>query len=217
MLAIAGAMALGSCEQDSYDTGTGDLSLTRGDLLEAHSNHDKAIVSVTTDGDEHLVLDNPYSPKWATTADSTYRVMAYYDKTGEGVARLVSMRMVPTLIPVAMADIATPKTDPVKFESLWVGDNRKYVNIGFYIMTGTPEGDAQAVQTLGVMDEGVTTNNNGTTTARMTIYHDQGGVPEYYSTRYYASVPVATLHDADSLTLVVNSYKGRIVKTCSLR
>ena len=205
MLAIAGVIMLGSCEQETYDTGTGDLSLTRGDLLEAHADNNKTIVAVTTDSDEQLILTNPYNAKWVTTADSTYRVMAYYDKTSEGAARLVSMRLVPTLIPVAIEDIETPKTDPVRFESLWVSDNRKYVNIGFYIMTVTPDDDAKAVQTLG------------TTTAKITIYHDQGGVPEYYSTRYYASLPVSTLHDADSLTLVINSYNGRIVKTCSLR
>lgn len=217
MLATAGVIMLGSCEQETYDTGTGDLSLTRGDLLEAHADNNKTIVAVTTDSDEQLILTNPYNAKWVTTADSTYRVMAYYDKTGEGAARLVSMRMVPTLIPVAIEDIETPKTDPIRFESLWVSDNRKYVNIGFYIMTGTPDDDAKAVQTLGAMYERVTIHNNGTTTAKITIYHDQGGVPEYYSTRYYASLPVSTLHDADSLTLVINSYKGRIVKTCSLR
>ena len=102
MLAIAGVIMLGSCEQETYDTGTGDLSLTRGDLLEAHADNNKTIVAVTTDSDEQLILTNPYNAKWVTTADSTYRVMAYYDKTSEGAARLVSMRMVPTLIPVAI-------------------------------------------------------------------------------------------------------------------
>lgn len=218
LLATAAICVLGSCEQDTYDTGTGQLSLTRGDLLDAQSDHDKTIASLVTDDDERMVLTNPTRPSWVTTADSTYRVLAYYDKTGEGKARLVSMSMIPTLFPIDISEVESPKTDPISFESLWVSGNRKYVNIGFYLMTGTPDEEAGEVkQTLGVMDEGVTTNADGTTTAKITIYHDQGGVPEYYSTHYYASVPVSSLHDADSVTLTVNSYKGMVVKTWSLK
>ena len=66
-------MLLAACETDSYDKGTGENSLTMGDLMTAHANSDKAIDYVTTDNDEKLILSQPVTAKWITTADSTYR------------------------------------------------------------------------------------------------------------------------------------------------
>ena len=111
---------------------------------------------------------------------------------------------------------APPKTDPVSFVALWMSANRKYVNITFDVKTGSSGSDADG-QSIGAVLTDMTHNADGTLTAHITFCHDQGNVPQYYSSRQYASLAVAQMQDADSASIVINSYKGKVVKTISLK
>lgn len=111
---------------------------------------------------------------------------------------------------------APPKTDPVSFVALWLSANRKYVNITFDVKTGSSGSDADG-QSIGAVLTDMTHNADGTLTAHITFCHDQGNVPQYYSSRQYASLAVAQMQDADSASVVINSYKGKVVKTISLK
>lgn len=111
---------------------------------------------------------------------------------------------------------ALPKTDPVSFVALWLSANRKYVNITFDVKTGSSGSDADG-QSIGAVLTDMTRNADGTLTAHITFCHDQGNVPQYYSSRQYASLAVAQMQDADSASIVINSYKGKVVKTISLK
>ena len=111
---------------------------------------------------------------------------------------------------------ASPKTDPVSFVALWLSANRKYVNITFDVKTGSSGSDADG-QSIGAVLTDMTRNADGTLTAHITFCHDQGNVPQYYPSRQYASLAVAQMQDADSASIVINSYKGKVVKTISLK
>lgn len=111
---------------------------------------------------------------------------------------------------------APPKIDPVSFVALWLSANRKYVNITFDVKTGSSGSDADG-QSIGAVLTDMTHNADGTLTAHITFCHDQGNVPQYYSSRQYASLAVAQMQDADSASVVINSYKGKVVKTISLK
>lgn len=111
---------------------------------------------------------------------------------------------------------APPKTDPVSFVALWLSANRKYVNITFDVKTESSGSDADG-QSIGAVLTDMTRNADGTLTAHITFCHDQGNVPQYYSSRQYASLAVAQMQDADSASIVINSYKGKVVKTISLK
>lgn len=112
--------------------------------------------------------------------------------------------------------LAPLKADPVSFVALWLSANRKYVNITFDVKTGSSGSDADG-QSIGAVLTDMTRNADGTLTAHITFCHDQGNVPQYYSSRQYASLAVAQMQDADSASIVINSYKGQVVKTISLK
>lgn len=201
-------MLLAACETDSYDKGTGENSLTMGDLITAHANGDKAIDYITTDNDEKLIVRQPIAAKWITTADSTYRTVAYYNKLGEGKAEIISIGLVPTLSPVDSAQKVM--TEPVTFESLWTSKNKKYLNLSIWLKVGNTSVE-DAHQTIGMLRTAITTADDGRTTTHLTLLHSQGDVPEKYSTRYFLSIP----HDSiptDSVRLTVETYSGRVEK-----
>lgn len=201
-------MLLAACETDSYDKGTGENSLTMGDLITAHANGDKAIDYITTDNDEKLIVSQPIAAKWITTADSTYRTVAYYNKLGEGTAEIISIGLVPTLAPVDSAQKVM--TEPVTFESLWTSKNKKYLNLSIWLKVGNTSVE-DAHQTIGMLRTAITTADDGRTTTHLTLLHSQGDVPEKYSTRYFLSIP----HDSiptDSVRLTVETYSGRVEK-----
>lgn len=201
---------LSACEQDAYDKGDGYLSDTRATFCEAHSNSGKAIDYIVTDDGEQLQLTVPFASKSVTTPDSIYRMAIYYNKVEPNKAEVVSLGMVPTM-GIAEADkFENLATDPVRLESAWVSKSRKYVNLALWLKVGVADGSVEG-QSLGMVRIENRTNVDGTTTAIMRLHHSQGGVPEYYSQKYYVSL-IASQVDADSLCLLVNTYSGEVEK-----
>lgn len=209
LLCLLMVFAAVACTQDAYEKGEGAYSEMTALLADAHVNSDKRVDYVDTDEGEHLMLSQSASAKFITKADTTYRVSFYY-KMVEGKAEPLSMGRVTVFSPQV---IKAMKTDPVRMESMWIGRSKKYLNMSFYVMTGTT-GDDDVKQTLGCRRDGVTKNADGTQTLRLTLYHDQGGVPEYYSQRVYVSIPIQGIK-VDSISLQVNTYDGeKILKDC---
>ena len=60
------------------------------------------------------------------------------------------------------------------------------------------------------------THPDATRTSHLRLYHDQAGVPEYYSTQVYASILTSQIK-ADSVRISINTYKGPVTKIFSLR
>ena len=209
-----------SCTQDAYEKGEGEYSLMRADFIEAHANGKKEIDRITTDEGDQYSVTKAFTTKWVTTADSTYRCILYYNKVEEGndkyAAEPISIGQVPCPKITPLAELDKPmKTDPVKFESAWLSKTGKYLNLSLYLMTGTTD-DEDASQTLHVVQDTVMTNPDATRTSHLRLYHDQAGIPEYYSVQVYASILTSQI-DADSVRISINTYKGPVTKSFFLR
>ncbi len=214
MAAMVGLAAFAACQSDSYETGQGPYSLMQADFVEAHTSALGLMDRVETDESHVFSLAQPQEVKWATTPDSLYRALLYYEKANDSVARTVSISQVPTLHPKQLKPEETLCTDPVKFESMWISANGKYLNLGLYLKNGSIQGDSLH-HTVGMIRESETTDVDGKRTVSLRLYHDQGGVPEYYSSRYYVSVPCKEI-DADSVVVTINTYNGAVERRFSL-
>ena len=203
------------CTQDAYDKGEGKYSLMRADFVEAHANAQKEIDWITTDDGDVISASKPFSAKLVTNPDSLYRCFLYYNKVSDEKGQLVfepiSIGQVacPKIIP--FAELGTEmKTDPVKFESAWMSKSGKYINMSLYLMTGTTD-DEKAKQTLRIVQDTIITNPDATRTSYLRLFHNQGGVPEYYSTQVYLSIITSTI-PADSVQINIQTYKGMVEK-----
>lgn len=191
-----------SCTVDSYDKGEGSYSLLCAELVEAHANSDKQLDWCLTDESEQLTFTEPVKASGIQTADSMYRALLYYNKV-EGAVEVVSIGLVNTIFPHHIKEM---KTDPVRFESMWMSTSRRYLNLGLYLKTGNATKKDQH-HTIGLNIDTLILNGDGTRTAHLAFYHDQGGLPEYYSQRSYISIPTDSI-DADSIYLRVHTYQG---------
>ena len=198
-----------SCTQDAYEKGEGEYSLVRGDFAEAVVNSSKQVTKIVTDDGDELFLTSPYTAKWVAKADTTYRCMLYYNKV-DGKAEIVSMGQVPCVgvYPLSQFDKEF-KTDPVKFESTWMSKTGRYLNLSIQVKTGTTD-DTAVVQSLAVVSDTLITHPDGKQIRNLILHHDQGNVPQYYSTQVYFSVPTDRI-DADSVRISINSYDGEVV------
>ncbi|MGN1228957.1 MAG: hypothetical protein ACI4T5_04790, partial [Prevotella sp.] len=176
------------------------------------ANSAKAIDYVVTDDDTKLTIDAPVTAKWITTADSTYRAVAYYNKVGNGKAEIVSIGRVPTLVPVDSVEKVI--TDPITFESMWRSKNGAFLNLSIWIKVGNTSVE-NAHQTIGLLRTDVTTADDGRTTTHLTLLHSQGDIPEKYSTQYFLSIPRDSI-PTDSVHLTINTYSGQVEKTIPL-
>lgn len=203
-----------SCTQESYESGDGEYSTMKAEFVEAHTNKESKLVNVMTDDGDSLLLTKPVESKWATTADSTYRALLYYNKVG-GKADPLSISSIPTpAIHMASELKEEVKTDPVKFVSSWRSRNRRYLNLGLILLTGSTEKDN--THKVGLLCDSVVTTASGQQQVYLRLIHDQGGVPEYYSMEGYVSIKVSRLpcklNDGDIVYVAINTYDGMITR-----
>ena len=198
-----------SCTKDAYEKGDGKYSLMRGDFAEAIVNSSKQVTSIITDDGDEFVLTTPYTAKWVSKADTTYRCMLYYNKL-DSKAEILSMGQVPCaiIIPLSQLDHRLV-TDPVKFESTWMSKTGRYLNFSLLLKTGITD-DTTAVQNLAIVSDTLITHPDKKRILNLILHHNQDNVPEYYSTKVYFSIPTKRI-DADSVQISINSYDGEVV------
>ena len=211
MTVIVTLFITGGCEHDFYETGDSGLSYLHTDFVEARTNTATAFFSAHTDDGVRLTLQPALKTLWATKGDTTYRALLYYNKVEDDVTEPVAISPVAVLRIWLALDLPPVHTDPVGFESAWISRDRKYLNLGLKLKTGQSSG-VRAVQSLGIVCNSVRQQPDGGRTFYLQLYHQQNGVPEYYSTRVFASIPLADLKEKDSIVLDINSYKGKVRK-----
>lgn len=199
-----------SCTQDAYEKGEGDYSQMTAEMADGYTSSEKKVTRFVTDDGEELTVATPFTSKAMPKADTVYRAVFYYNKTGQQ-AEVKGLNAVGVARPRL---IDTLKTDPVHLESVWMGKSRRYINLSVYVMLGTTD-DETAKQMFGCSRDTLVHNDDSTRTLRLTLFHDQNDVPQYYSQRTYLSIPTEDM-DADSVELTVNTYKGTVVKRMKL-
>ena len=127
------------------------------------------------------------------------------------MAEVISLGRVHCLQITPLSEFEDYKVDPVKFESLWKSKSGKYLNLHLQLKTGYTE-DTTAIHKLAFVSDGVIPHSDGRRTLSLCLHHDQGGVPEYYSTQAYLSISTADLL-VDSVRLSLNTYSGPVVRT----
>ena len=204
-----------ACETDDYETGDGKYSYLRADFVEARSGEAKKVVSAVTDEGDSLVFRDGADCSWLTTPDSVYRGLLYSARGDEKApyTQFVALSQV-LVLRVPEKRIEKPVTDPLTLESAWVSANGKYLNLGLVVKTGVDaDADTQKSQRLGVGCDTLVTHADGHRELHLILYHDQAGVPEYYSSNVYASIPIGALSKGDVVTLDVQTYKGPLSRT----
>lgn len=198
------------CKNDTYDSGDGKYSYIKADFVEAHTASAKEINYAITDDGDSLVLSPHVSADWAAKSDSDYRALLYYYNT-VNTTTAYSISRVPVVAYHPLSDFKSVHIDPVNFESAWLSTNRKYLNIGFYVKTGQQDGSTSS-QVISMINDGVVSKSDGTHELCLRMYHDQNGVPEYYSTKGYISIPIDNLPKGYIIHLSINTYDGAITK-----
>lgn len=204
------AAAMAACQTDSYESGQGGYSLLTADFAEVHTCAPRVVDYALADGGDSLAFGSPAGVQWAETADTLYRAIVYYDRSGGATVSVRGIVEVPVLQPGDSAGLDSVYTDPVNLESVWLSAGGKYLNMGFYIKVG--EGGPDGAQhTVGMVVDSVVASAAGVRTAYLRLYHDQGGVPEYYSSKAYVSVGCRSI-GADSVVLRTETYDGTDIR-----
>lgn len=212
LLAACALCCLSACTTDSYDTGDGRYSYLRADFVELHTLAPHVADRALTDADSLLLFDPPAEVAWAEKGDTTYRALLYYHFR-DGQARLYSAARVLVPKPFKSLRPDTLKTDPLGFESLWIGRNNRYLNIRLSLKTGTDEAGNMGAQSLGLHQDTAYVDSQGSRHVVYRVLHGQNGVPQYYSTRAFLSLPLSGVARGTVFTFRINTYAGVITRS----
>lgn len=214
LVVVMGLWLFAACTTEEYESGDGKYSYLRTDFVEAHSGEAKKVVYATTDEGDSLVFRGGADCSWTTTPDSIYRGLLYSARDGETAPYTHFVSMSPVLV-LNVPEKKREKlvTDPLTLESAWVSANGKYLNLGLCVKTGADESDEKKTHLLGVDRDTLFQHVDGRHELHLILYHDQGGVPEYYTTNVYASIPIGQLAKGDVIKLDVQTYNGQVSRT----
>lgn len=203
-----------SCSNTSYEEGDSKLSYLRTDFADANTDSQGRLSAATTDDGVSLTFTRPMQTSWSNAADSLCRVLLNYNMYANGadsnVVEPLAAKIVYTLQPAKPSVQTQAATDPVSLVSAWKSKNGNYVNLRLGLKTGKASGDDQR-QSIGLaLDSTVT--SDGSTTYCLRFLHSQGGVPEYYTTDVYVSIPIKQMTTGSKVRLSLNTYNGWVTR-----
>ena len=148
----------------------------------------------------HLAKDNRPD---SLTADSTYRVVSRYTPLSETDAKAYSFYKTISTLPKLESEYGSIHTEPVSIQSIWRSGD--YLNMVLQIMVKDQKHE------LSFIENGITTNADGTQTLTLTLYHDRKGDVEGFNEKHYLSIPLwhyqGILNKGDQIVLQLNTYK----------
>lgn len=203
-----------SCSNTSYEEGDSKLSYLRTDFADATTDSQGRLSAATTDDGVSLTFTRPMQTSWSNAADSLCRVLLNYNMYANGadsnVVEPLAAKIVYTLQPAKPSVQTQAATDPVSLVSAWKSKNGNYVNLRLGLKTGKASSDDQR-QSMGLaLDSTVT--SDGSTTYCLRFLHSQGGVPEYYTTDAYVSIPIKQMTTGSKVRLSLNTYNGWVTR-----
>lgn len=203
-----------SCSNTSYEEGDSKLSYLRTDFADATTDSQGRLSAATTDDGVSLTFTRPMQTSWSNAADSLCRVLLNYNMYANGsdsnVVEPLAAKIVYTLQPAKPSVQTQAATDPVSLVSAWKSKNGNYINLRLGLKTGKASGDDQR-QSIGLaLDSTVT--SDGSTTYCLRFLHSQGGVPEYYTTDAYVSIPIKQMTTGSKVRLSLNTYNGWVTR-----
>ncbi len=210
---VTALLMLSACKNDSYESGDGQYSYLQADFVEAYTSAAKELVSARTDDGDMLLFSPHVFKEWASTPDSVYRSLLYYNKVNDDrTTEVYSIVQIPVVKIHKLKGTDEISTDPLFLKSAWISKNRKYLNLYFGIKTGVEDGNDN-IQTLSVVYAPDVNNSNDSRNPYIKVVHKQNGVPEYYTSYGYISVPLNDFALGTTIHLSVNTYdKGWITK-----
>lgn len=219
--AVAMLLMVTACHMGAYDAGDSRHSYLRADFAEMHTNSNGALCRAVTDDGDSLVLVPVLKIAWATRPDTLYRALLYYNKgeadatQSQAASRALSVtgvgaRQVYVLRPQAGSAGVSGPDDAVGFQSCWMSASKRYVNVGLVLKSGQAD-QPDSKHILGLIRDSIVTDLQGHRTFFCRIYHLQNGVPAYYSTTVYASIPTSDFRTGDTLQLTIHARQGGVV------
>ena len=137
------------------------------------------------------------------TADSTYRVVSRYAPLSETDAKAYSFYKTISTLPKLESKYGSIHTDPVSIQSIWRSGD--YLNMVLQIMVKDQKHE------LSFIENGITTNADGTQTLTLTLFHDRKEDVEGFNEKQYLSIPLwhyqDILNKGDQIVLQLNTYK----------
>ena len=137
------------------------------------------------------------------TADSLYRVVSRFAPVADSEAVAYSFWKVISPLPKPESEYESIHLDPVDIQSIWQSGD--YLNMVLQVMVKDKEHE------LSFIDNGITSNANGTQTLHLTLFHHRKDDVEGFMQKHYLSVPLwhyqGKLNKGDTIVFELYTYK----------
>lgn len=203
-----------ACTNEGYDVGNGTYSNVHADFSMLSTDAKGRVASFVTDGEKNYNL-NPPTAFFKAKSDTVYRALVYYEKTNDGYAKVMGLRAVGVARPFSMDKNPVKKQDPVDLISAWISSNGAYINFVLGLKKGVGDDEDNNSHVIGFgISAPKTVGSPSKREFTLTLFHDQNGVPESYTSTEYISVPLKkSFVSGDVLKVIIQTYGGKVTKS----
>ncbi len=204
-----------SCSREPYESGDGILSYLHADYADITISAAN-VTDILTDDNIHLATARQLTVSQDMPQDTTLRRLIYYT-THEKSSPIEILQLTPVTVVTTYTpeDLSTNRQDPLKLTAAWLSRNHRYLNLQLGLMVGN-DTDGKSQHILQFACDSIHTEDKGA--IFLSLYHDQAGIPEYYTEDIHISLPLSQLvptalqlqntPPADTISLTINTYSG---------
>lgn len=199
---LAPVWVLGACTIGGYEAGDSRYSYMRADFGMVYTGKTAKVSHMLTDAGDSVFFEEPWKTGWTTKGDTVYRALVYYDAA---TGRYISSAPVVVVSPAKVSAGSKIPADPLTIEAVWMGGG--FLNIRFAVKTGRSDSTGVA-RKMGLVYEGISEPREGCREFGVRLFHDNKGIPEYYTVRGYMSMPLTPDMQEAAIRLWANTYAG---------
>lgn len=204
-----------SCSRDPYESGDGILSYLHADYADITISAGN-VTDILTDEDIHLTTAKQLTVSHDIPQDTTLRRLIHYTAYEKSSPiEILQLTPVTVVTPHTPEELSTNRQDPLKLTAAWLSRNHRYLNLQLGLMMGN-DTDDKSQHLLQFACDSIHTEGKGS--IFLSLYHDQAGIPEYYTEDIHISLPLDRLVlpavqqqnilPTDTISLTINTYNG---------
>lgn len=202
---LALVLGLGACTVDTYKSGDNAMSYMTAEMVDMKVK-DRDVISIVNDSNIALPFKKGLSvSQQLARPDTIYRLLMYYNRVGNQPITIYGNDMVSVVKPVQPDAAKTTKTDPVVLKSAWMSYNGKYLNMSLGLIGGVSDGKTHLID---ITNDGCQKDAEGNDCYRFSLRHDQNGIPQYYTSDCFLSLPLADYTPGTHITLAITTSEG---------
>lgn len=193
-----------ACNYKAYEQGDGPYSYLQTEVGTISIKEPFTISEALLDNGQTILFSPTIKRTWAGRTDTIYRAIISYTPNAKG-AEVQQIEPMTALTPILRTN-QDGKSNPLYVQSVWLAQNKEYINVRLGIKTGIRTNKDQQHE-LYLLETNKKENKNSTKRYEWTLVYKRNNIPEIITTNLFATINIKDKNKGDTIVFKAQDYK----------